>query len=1105
MNHLPFACGVIVAVSLLSPVLAQSPAPKAAKYGVSFPRFPALSPDGKTVVFGYQGDLWSQSVAGSGEPARRITVHPAYESAPVFSPDGSKVAFQSSRYGANDVFVMRATGGEPRRVTNFSGGSTLQGWTPDGKSLLVSQNREHQRRGAAIYLIPADGGRAIPVLAISNLLTGTVSPDGGKIAFGKGSGDWERRGYRGAANADIWVYKTGVKQFVRVTDFDGQDLWPLLHPDGKSVVYVSERDGTYNLYRQVVGSEKAEQLTRYKGDGVRYPSLAASGSAVVYEIGDRVETLSLTAANAVPKPLTIVIAADDKITDLVTETKTSGADELLASPDAAQFGIAIQGDLFAVDRDGGRAARLTTDISRDGDMAWAKDGKSLLYIGNRDGNAEIYRTTSADPGEPLLSRSLKRTTTRLTKTPEREKSLSVSPDGKRVAFGRGDNTLLVGSADAVTDAKPIVTGKFPIGSYHWSPDSRYIVFSREDEEFNSDIYTVPADGSDAPRNVSMHPRNDYEPFWSPDGNKIFWTSERLDRRNDLYYVYLTESDDKRTGEQWARLREKAKTSKVADGTKPTKPAPVAVPAIEFGDIAMRSRRLTNLPGGESSPVVAPGADGHLSVVYTQSGGETAELTLLDFLDGGAGAGEKLSPPRKLATGGTSGEQWSGDGKTLFYLSESGAINAAPAIGGAAGEAKPVPYRARLSYSRSAMQSTVFQEAWETLRDEFYDPKHHGADWNALREKYAPVAAAASDPQDFYQVIRLLMGHLNSSHIGITPAQPFYSAVSASVLPTGALGVVWDEAHTGDGLKIGRVIKDSPASLAMGRLVAGEIVTGINGVRITATTDPDVLLADTVGERVYIDVTGTDGKTREVIVEPTSYGAIRTLLYEEWVDNNRRRVAEMSNGKLAYLHIRSMDKLSQDRFEQGLYAEAHGKNALLLDVRDNGGGSTADYLLTMLSVPRHAYTIGRDGEPGYPQDRLPLYSWYKPAGLLINQNSYSNAEIFAHAFRAINRGDVFGVATFGAVISTGGRRLLDGSNIRTPGRGWYLIKTGVNEEHTGAQPTVPVELSPADELAGADPQLSGAVKTMLKTGKVVPLPVAKPARYAVPPAGQAPRL
>ncbi|MBC8141641.1 MAG: hypothetical protein H7Y38_09405, partial [Armatimonadetes bacterium] len=486
-----------------------------------------------------------------------------------------------------------------------------------------------------------------------------------------------------------------------------------------------------------------------------------------------------------------------------------------------------------------------------------------------------------------------------------------------------------------------------------------------------------------------------------------------------------------------------------------------------------------------------GADGHLSVVYTQSGGETAELTLLDFLDGGAGSGEKITPPRKIATGDTTQEQWSSDGKTLFYLSTTGAINAAPATG----EPKSVPYRARLSYSRSAMQATVFQEAWETLRDEFYDPKFHGANWNTLREKYAPMAAAASDPQDFYQVIDLLMGHLNSSHIGITPAQPFYSAVNGATLPTGALGVVWDETYSGDGLKIGRVIKDTPASQAISKLNAGEIVTAINGVRITGDTDPDVLLADTVGERVYLDVTGTDAKTREVIIEPVSYGAVRTLLYEEWVDNNRRRVAEMSVGKLAYLHIQGMNKLSQDRFEQGLYAEAHGKNALLIDVRDNGGGSTADYLLTMLSIPRHAYTIGRDGEPGYPQDRLPLYSWYKPAGLLINQNSYSNAEIFAHAFRAINRGDVFGVPTFGAVISTGARRLLDGSTIRTPGRGWYTVKSGVNEEHTGAEPTMPIALSPADELAGTDPQLSEAVKTMLKASKPAVLPAAKPARYA----------
>jgi tricorn protease len=1016
----------------------------------------------------------------------------------MYSPDGTQIAFQSTRYNSSDVFVMSATGSEPRRITRFSGGSTLQGWSADGKSLLIAQTRELQRRGPVMYTVPADGkGRVRPVVSVSNMLSGTLAEDGEKLIFARGSGDWERRGYRGAANADIYLYKRTPKQFVRITDFDGQDLWPQVTPDAKSVIYVSERDGTYNLYLQTIGSEKAEQLTHYKGDGVRFPSLSGDGSAVVYEVGDRIGMVSLKSAtgNAAPKLIPIGIAADDKITAEVNETRTSGASELVVSPDNDQIALGIQGDVFVADRDGGKATRITDAASRDGDVSWSADGKKLIYVANRDGNPELYSVTSADAGESRLSRSLKRTTMRLTKTPEREKNTSFSPDGKKFAFVRGDGTLMIAEANAIADAKPRVKSAFPIGSYKWSPDSRYIVFSQEDEEFNSDIYVVAVEGDTKPVNVSLHPRNDMSPAWSPDGTKLFWTSERLDRRYDLYYVYLNKADDERTGEEWNRMREKAKAPrKKEEGAKAEKAAPPATPTIDFDEIETRVRRLTSLPGSETSPVIGAGADGHINIVYSSSGGAESELTLLDFLDGGANEREKVAPPRKIASGSTSNEQWSSDGKTLFYLTGTGAVSSATATGT---DAKSIPFRARLSYNRRDLQTAIFNEAWETLSEDFYDPAYHGADWKALKAKYAPLAASASDPQDFYQVIRLLMGHLNSSHIGITPPALPYESASGENIPTGALGVVWDEAYTGKGLRIARVIKNSPASKTVSLLKANEIILSINGTALTPTVDPDALLADTLGERVILQVAGVDNKEREVVIEPSSYTAVRALLYEEWVDENRKRTHELSGGKLAYLHIRSMDKLSQDRFEQGLYAEAHGKNGLVIDVRDNGGGSTADYLLTMLSIPRHAFTIGRDGAPGYPQDRLPLYPWSKPAGLLINQNSYSNAEIFAHAFRTIDRGPIFGIPTFGAVISTGARRLLDGSSVRTPGRGWYNVKTGVNQEHTGAEPTTRVELSLADEIAQRDPQLEAAVKALLERSKPVTMPAPKSARYAQP--------
>lgn len=1060
MKRIPFVA--LAALALAPASFAQS--------SVSFPRYPALSPDGKTLVFSYQGDLWSAPTEG-GAPARRLTSHPAYDGRPQFSPDGKEIAFQSLRYGRNEVFTMPATGGPARRLTNYAGGDTLQGWAAGGKKVLIGSVRELNRRGVSLYLVNDSDkpGRPKPLLGLTSVIGGQLSPDGTKLVFARGATDWPRIGYRGSANAEIWTYDLATKEFKQLTEFDGQDLWPLWLPDSKSIVFVSERDGTYNLYKMSASGGKPTQLTKYAGDGVRFPSVSADGTRAAFEVGDRIETVSLTGGTT-PKAVPLAVGADDKSNPIESLTLTSGASEVAPSTDGEQVAFAVRGDVFAAPATGGKAIRLTDAPQREGDVAWSPDGKTLVYV--KDG--DLYAITSTDSDEPKLSKSLKRTSARLTTGGQPKSSPHFSPDGKKLAYLQGKGELVVADADGKNPS--VVAKALNLQELNWSPDSKWLTYSAEDEEFNNEVFVIALAGG-KPINVSRHPRNDYAPSFSPDGSKLVWMSERSERQFDIFWVYLKKEDDERTGEGWQRLKEKKKPA--APGPAPAAPTPVTV-MVDADGIHERVRRLTNTPANELGPVVSSGGEGVTLVAFSAG----PELQLATIADGAPAS----APPRRLAAGG-SALTWAKG--TLFYLAQGGTIAAASPAG--PGEARPVPFRAKLTYDKRELQKAVFEEAWEVLHQVFYDPNFHGADWNALREKYRPIAAAASDPLDFYDVIRLLMGHLNASHIGITPG--IISDGGATPIPTGLLGVIWDESYTGPGLKIARTLKGSPAERAESRLLAGEIVTAIGGVTLDADSNPDELLADTVGEKLPLTVKGADGKDREVLIVPTSTQALSAILYDEWTASRQALTHKLSDGKLAYLHIQGMDKLSQDRFEGGLFAEGYGRDALLIDVRDNGGGSTADYLLTMLTQPRHAFTIGRDGAPGYPTDRLPYYPWRKPAGLLINENSYSNAEIFAHAFKQLDRGPIFGVPTFGAVVSTGAASLLDGSTIRTPGRGWWRISDGVNEEHTGAEPDVRVTISPADELAGRDPQLETAVKAMLGKAKPIKLPEPKPARLS----------
>ena len=1058
MKCIPFA---LAALSLAIPSFAQS--------SVSFPRYPALSPDGKTLVFSYQGDLWSSPTEG-GAPARRLTSHPAYDGRAQFSPDGKEIGFQSLRYGRNEVFTMPAGGGAARRLTNYSGGNGFQGWAEGGKKVLVSSVRELTRRGQTLYLVNNSDkpGRPKPVLGLSNLIGGQLSPDGTKLVFSRGTTDWPRIGYRGSASADIWVYDLNTKEFKQLTDFDGQDLWPLWMPDSKTILFVSERDGTYNLYKQSASGGRATQLTKFVGDGIRFPAVSADGTRAAFEVGDRIETVNLNGAMTAPKPATLAVAADDKSNAVENLTVANGATEVAPSSDGEQVGFVVRGDVFAVPATGGKAIRLTEGAGREADITWSPDGKTLLFV--KDG--DFYAITSTDPEEPKLSKSLKRTTVRLTSSSVPKSSPHFSPDGKKLTYIRGKGELVVSDADGKNDK--VVVKALNFQEVSWSPDNKWLTYSAEDEEFNNEIFVIALEDGSKPINVSRHPRNDYVPSFSPDGSKLVWMSERAERQFDIYWVYLKKEDDERSSEGWLRLKEKKKP------TVPGPPAPAApvTVTVDAEGIHERVRRLTATPTNEMGPVVTSGGDGVTLVAFSAG----ADIQLATIADGAP-----APPSRRLAAGG-SALSWAKG--TVFYLAQGGTIAAASP---AAPEARPVAFRAKLSYDKRELQKAVFEEAWEVMNQTFYDPNFHGANWAALREKYRPMAATASDPMDFYDVIRLLMGHLNASHIGITPG--IISDGGVVPIPTGFLGVVWDESYSGPGLKVARALKSSPADRAESRLLPGEIVTAIGATILGADSNPDELLADTVGEKLPLTVKGTDGKEREVLIVPASTTALGSILYDDWTASRQELTHKLSNGKLAYLHIQGMDKLSQDKFEGGLYAEGYGRDGLLIDVRDNGGGSTADYLLTMLTQPRHAYTIGRDGAPGYPTDRLPYYPWRKPAGLLINENSYSNAEIFAHAFKQLDRGPIIGVTTFGAVVSTGAQALLDGSQIRTPGRGWYRVSDGVNEEHTGAEPDLRVMVSPADELAGRDPQLEAAVKALMGKAKPVKLPEAKPGRLS----------
>ncbi|NOZ93763.1 MAG: peptidase S41 [Acidobacteria bacterium] len=1044
-----------------------------------FARQPAPSPDGSVIAFSWQGDIWL--VPSSGGEARRLTANPAADRHPVFSRDGRWIAFASSRYGSYDVFVVPVDGGAPPlRLTFASVDDIPVDFTPDGRSVLfVSRRAESIRWMPALYTVPIGGGT--PALAQPALgQTAAYSPDGRSLVFVRGATKWTRRGYRGAANRDLWL-RTPAGSYRQLTTFDGDDddpSWVI----GGGIAFLSARSGRKNVFVLDPDSGKITQLTHHRGSDVRAPRAAADGSLIAYELEDGLWTV--TPGGGKPTRLSITAPADAIVPRIERHVDGKGADELAVSPDGKLAAFVVHGEVFvtaARSKDEQAIApsptvRITRTAAREKDVRWSPDGASLLFTSDRAGNDDLYLAKPADPKAGWLE-SFELSVTRLTSSPAEEYGGRFSPDGTHIAFVRGRGDLVVMAADGSGEKTILEHWQTP--EFDWSPDGRWIAYSIPDMEYNTEIWLVPASGG-TPYNVSRHPDDDVSPRFSPDGRRLVWLSHRHADTFDVWGVWLTRADDERTPEGWLRVfsaKDKPKKQEHAGEEKEASADTKAAPKkelpkvhIDFKNLWRRVEGITRLEGDEEEPLVS--ADGK-RILFTAAIDGKRDLYSVRF------DGKDL---KRLTTGGTKPThiQLAGKGDTTaFFLDGSGKIGRV-SLDGKAGD--PVPFTARYEVDRAAQQRQVFDEAWRALDMWFYDPHFHGVDWPAQRTKYGAWLQGGMDPADFADLVNLMLGELNSSHMGYYPSRG-PAAKTKKRERTGYIGALFDPTAGGPGIRVREVLPESPAAGVAVHLAAGERLLSVNGRAVTPSTNVYALFTDTVGQRIPIRIRDAAGKERTAAVVPVGFRRQRQLRYETWVRQRRALVEELSGGTLGYVHIQGMDIPSFEVFERNLYAAGHGKQGLIIDVRSNGGGWTTDYLMAVLDVRRHAYTLPRGGNPrikAYPQGRLPLAAWTRPAAALCNEDSYSNAEIFSHAFKTLDRGPLVGSPTFGAVISTGGMYTLNGALVRLPSRGWYVAGSGINMEHHGAVPDVIVWQPPAEDTsADTDTQLAKAVQVLLK--------------------------
>lgn len=1047
MLRLPRTLLAIVLLALLFGRLrAQEP--------IQLGRTPDISPDGKLVAFSYLGDIWIVETIGG--TARAVTSHPAHDLHPLFSPDGRKIAFSSNRHGSYDIYVVPVQGGRPTRLTVDSATEMVCGWSPDGKNILYASTR-----GTAfppryeLYTVPVEGGMSRCITAAEGK-EGVFSPAGDRLAYVRGPGTWYRKGYRGSSNDDIWICNADGGNNRQVTAFNGQDNSPMWSADGKTLFYVSEIHGTpANIVRLSLSatdpasggkpSVKPTQVTSHKDDGVRRARISRDGQWIVYECGADLWVVS-THEGCSPRNLAVEVNADDKSNPEQLKIFTNGATEFSLTADEKFMAFAVHGKLFRMNvGPNSKVVQMTHGPSNDHNAAWAPDGSRIIFISDRNGREDLYLLEADDPEHPKFTEAHRFKVKQLTNTSDAELGVSFAPNGKRVAFLRAGK-LWTMNPDG-SDQKAVVTDVH-VFDYDWSPDSRWFVYARRDGSFASELYIVPATGptADNPaRNVTRYATYNGDVTWSHDGKKLAFLSERRGSAN-LYALSLRKP--------------------AAPGYTERKGFLGSGLAIDWDDIHLRAKAvtpataLTGAISPDGSKVAFRDAKEHDLWVASTNGGQLTRLTF-----GRVGPRQIVwSKPRSALSSATS--------DLIYYLDQAGAIHLIRSSGGSG---PALPFRIKMRVRMEDQYLEMFDQTWRSLAEHFYDASFHGRDWNAIRTKYRKLVKHVAMKEDLYSLLYLMMGELNASHLGIG------GHGTSPDEETAELGLLFDAGHRGRGLKIAEILKRGPADRRGLNLKPGEYILKIDGEELTEKTNLSKLLNGKVGEMVALQVaTKLDAPAKErrhVEISAVSRRSIGPLMYDRWVENNARRVAELSKGKLGYIHIPSMDEEGLDRFVRSLYSDNYDKEAIVLDVRFNGGGFTHDKILDYLGSREHTIFKQRDGGQGLvlrSSDR----KWNKPLVLLINNRSYSDAEIFPNAFRTLGLGKLIGQPTGGFVIGTSSVRLIDGSTLRIPRIGVYTAK-GVNMEKEGVTPDVLVEEHPDQLAKGIDAQLDKAVEVLQK--------------------------
>ncbi|WP_108823264.1 S41 family peptidase [Dysgonomonas sp. Marseille-P4361] len=1055
-------------------------------------RYPVISPDGSEIAFSYKGDIFK--VPTTGGKATQLTSNPAHDSYPIWSPDGKSIAFASNREGSFDVYIIPSSGGAPKRLTTNSSGE-IPVVFKDNTHILYSANIMQDYLDSQfpsglfpqVYEINIEDGR--PTL-YSSLTMENISIDrsGKKLLYHdkKGYEDPWRKHHQSSITRDIWLYDTTDKNdgYKKLTSFRGEDRNPVWTTDNKGFYYLSEKDGSFNVYKRDLDIDNSKQLTNFKNHPVRFLSSSNNGLLCFSYDGE-----IYTMANEIsPKKVDIEIIADNIEAEKKRINFTSGAGEMSVSKNGKDVVFIIRGDVFVASVEYGTTRRITNTPEQERSVSFSPDGRSILYTSERNGIWNIYQTSLVreDDKSFIYAHEFKEEQLTDSKIPSFQPIFS--PDGKEVAYLEDRTTLKVLNLKS-KNIRTVLDGKFNYSYadgdqwFQWSPDSKWLVtkYIGIGGWNNVDVALIKADGSGEVTNLTESGYSDSGARFVQDGKAMLWFSDRAGYRShgswgsysDAYLMFFDreaydkfnmnkeeaalyeeiEKDKKNKEEDKKKEEDKEKKDKKGDKKDDKK----EIEPLKF-DLENRKDLIVRLTPNSSSL-----ADAYLNkkgdkLYYLTRFEKGYDLWLYDI--------KEKSSKILAKNAGASRIQTDSLEKNILLLS-GGQIKKIDMTSGAV---KPISIKAEFDYQPAKEREYIYEHVWKQVNDKFYVTDLHGIDWAMYHREYARFLPHINNNFDFVEMLSELLGELNGSHTGAR------YGTSGSSTPTAYLGAFYDESYQGDGLKIKEILKLGPLTTAGSTIKEGSIITKIDGEKIEKGKDYFPLLAGKSNKKVLLTFKASESaKEEELWVKAISMGQQNELLYKRWVEQKRALVDKLSNGRIGYVHVRGMDSNSFREVYAELLGRCRNKDAVVVDTRHNGGGWLHDDLATLLSgkeyqrfEPRGQY-IGSD----------PYNKWLKPSIVLTCENNYSNAHGFPWLYKELGIGKLVGTPVPGTMTAVWWESQIDPSIVFGIPQVAVKDMRGNYLENQELFPDIEIYNTPKSMLEGKDLQLEKAVEVLMK--------------------------